>query len=368
MPWIVVPLKGINDPLWVPKEAFFDIICLGAIVLSFKDGLNFKYQNKYLMWFTGWVFLTVIFNWYFPFVFSFNQRQLLNIWIIFPYIHFILALFTTYIVCSTLQAIDFIKIAKAICLTSMCVSVYALLEVIGLEPAGKIFKFYHGNHLVALLGQPNVMGNYMAIVLPFYFCFKETKYKLGFLLALVCVILSKSHIAQFCAFFGLILYLFLKYRHNKKITALILIIFLIASIFGGMVFKDRLERDGLSQRVLCWKESFNRFKDNPFFGQGIGIYKTFEIMPVEANQVKWFFAHSDWFERAIELGLFGAFLLVLIVLNSLKGFNYSKDNLIGFSYYSSFVVFLLLMLFSFPVEIAPLCLLGLVNFWAVEKF
>jgi O-antigen ligase len=108
--------------------------------------------------------------------------------------------------------------------------------------------------------------------------------------------------------------------------------------------------------------TLQKFKENVIFGQGIGIFKTWNILHLGY----WGNAHNDWLERLVELGLIGIILMVLVVINSIRKFNYKKDNIVGFSYFASFVSFLVLMGGSFPFEIAPLALLGLIGFWGTE--
>ncbi len=112
LPWIIIPLGAIADPFRLPKAMFFDIWCLGLIAIVFSKGLKNLYRNKYLSWLSVWIFITFIFNYFFPFAYTINNRSLINLWTLQPMIHIILASMATFLVLSRLEKDDFLKIAK----------------------------------------------------------------------------------------------------------------------------------------------------------------------------------------------------------------------------------------------------------------
>lgn len=365
LPWVVVPINGLTDQTKFPKAVFFDIICMAIIYQAFRRGLKFNYFNKYLSWLIGYIFLTIIITWYFPLVFS--QNMTFKLYAISPILHFILAIFASYIALSTLEKEDFIKIGKAVCLSSVLVTLFGIMQILNLNPLGRslFYKPDTVNIFSALLDNSNLVGNYLALSLPIFFFYNSPIYLLGFIIILIGIFLSKSSLSLLATFIGLLVFTFINYRKNKKLLIVFGIILLIIScIFVFNPVFNKL-KDGLSFRVSTWKLVLERIKDNPICGQGLGIFKTWNIHPHGAwiSRV----AHNDYLERIAEIGLMGLTLGFMVVLNSIRNFNYKSDNKIGFSYFSSFIVFLILMFGSFPIEIAPLAFLGLINLWAVER-
>lgn len=359
-------MKGLPDAFRFPKEVFLNLTFFGIIALAFKDSLNFRYKNKYILFFISWVFITFIFNWYLPLTFPINGKSLINLWTIQPMITFTLALFASHICMSSLMKDDYIRIAKAICLSAMLLCAFGYMQVLGLCPTGGIFN-YAGNKFLGFLDNANVSGAYLALSIPLFLYFvekKEKKYILGVLLVLTGLILTKSKISILAGVIGIFTYIILAYKKWVRITAIVM---LVLFIFTAAFFvQQSFIKDGFDGRWECWKLAYEQFKNNPLFGQGLGIVKTWEMVPDSVTRTIWVYLHNDYFEIAVQFGILGLFLVLLILINTFRNFNYKSDSKINFAYMGSFVVFLILMVGSFPLEIAPLALLGLVNFWAVE--
>ena len=357
----MIPNDKLADPFRLPKSAFFDIICMGLICFSLFSGLHKRYFNKYLSWLAGWIFFVIFMNFYLPFILTFNNSQTVNFVILEPMLHCILGLWATYIVLSYFEKDDYEKIIKAVCISAFLISSVGLLQVLGIDIFGKISRYKYYNKLSVFLDNPGIVANYLALSLPFFLIRRQRIFKIGFILSVITIIISKSYFAMGCASIGLSLYLLLKNR-NKIFRSGFIIFWL--SIFGWAVLNLNKLIPYFSGRLWVWKEALKHFKDNPVFGQGLGVFQTFMI--TDSTHTKWSMAHNDWFELAIQIGIVGIVLLLAVLINSFRKFNYKSDNEIGFVYFASFATFLLLMLGSFPLEIAPLALFGLLNFWAVE--
>ncbi len=364
LPWVIIPLGAIADPFRLPKAMFFDIWCLGLIAIVFNKGLKNLYRNKYLSWLSAWIFITFIFNYFFPMAWTINNRSLINLWTIEPMIHIILALVVSFLAMSYLDKDDFLKIARVLCYSAVLVSAFGILQILGLDPFGKVAHYNHQNKFSAFLDNPNIVGNYLCLIYPLFFIFNEKKMKLLSLLVAGGVLLSLSTISIIVATLGfLILALFLQRKFKFIKWGLPIVI-----ILGSFLLINNISflkvNSGFSGRIDLWGRALVHLKDNPLFGQGAGIFKTWEIAPIG---VKWLNCHNDWLERTIEFGVIGLFLMLLVVINSFRNFNYKLENRLGICYLVSFISFLLLMLGSFPMEIAPVAFMGLISFWATEK-
>lgn len=362
LPWICVPINGISDQFRYPKAAWFDFICMGIIVLAFKRGLKFNYINKYLSWFVGYLFFTIILNWYYPLIFS-KQGLQFNFYTISPTLHFIFIIFSSYVCLSVLDKEDFLKIAKAICLSSVLVSSFGLLQLLGFDPIGNISRFKPGyQHLTALLDNPDLVGNYLCLTLPFFLLFKEKKYWVGGIISFICLLLCKSSISIFSGIFGILVFLLINFK-NKKHSFLISLLFFSSLSF--LVYKNFTKILGsFDARIYTWGSTINHIKDNPLFGHGLGVFKYWKIHP--PAMFLDLYAHNDYLERMSEIGILGMFLLALVIINSFRNFNY-RENKIGVAFLASFLSFLLICFFSFPMEIAPIGFLGLIGWIAIEK-
>lgn len=365
MNWVIIPMK-VADQFRLPKETFFDITCMGIIVLSFLKGVRHFYTNKYFAWFVGWVFFTIFMNWYLPFTIVKNNQQLFNVLTISPSLHFILGAWASYIALSFLVKEDFYPIAKAICFSAVLTAVYALLQQFGLDPMADKIRYLDGQglHATAFLGHYTNLGNYLALSIPFFFVMKEWKWRISGLLVVLCIFATTSAMSKLAFFIGVVMFLILCFRQNKRILWGIIGISALCVAVTALSLTPAKIASELNGRQEIWRITVNHLKDNPLFGQGLGVFWAFgdkigkEIL---TNP------HNDYLLIAVELGLLGLFLFALIVVNTYKRFNYSIDNKIGFAYLTSFTLFLFLMLGSFVVEFAPCALLGMISFWGSEK-
>lgn len=365
LPWLIIPVDGIPEPTRLIKACFFDFTMMAVIVFALIDGLKFGYKNKYLGWICAWVFFTMACNWYYPLVRGFGY----NAGTIDGSLHFILGVIGTICVCSTFEKTDYIRIAKATALSATLVASFALLQFIGLDPMTGISKhrIIPGDHthryVAALLDHPDLLGNYLAICLPFFFYLKGIRYILSLALIVFIIFVTQSSLSIVAVCMAFLIFMLLKNRDSfiwKFSLSGLFVAFMVAaiSIKGFNKFHG-----GFTGRTTAWQEMIHRMS-NPAFGQGIGIVKS---LLVKTGNNYWMFAHNDYLEIYCALGVLGLFLVILLIINSIRNFNYKKENILGFSFLASFIAFLIVMFGSFPMEIAPLALGGLIAFWGVEK-
>lgn len=372
IPWIFIPVNDLIDQLRIAKAVFFDMMCLGMIYFAIKDGFQMIYRNKWLAWLTLWIFFTIFMNWYLPLAMSKkSQGFAYNLGTIEASVHFILGIILVIIICSNFDRNDYIRVAKAICLSSVLVTIYGILQVIGFDPMGKIviYKVKEINHFSAIIDHPNLLGNYLAASLPFFLFFKKRIYIFGFLLVLIGVLLSKSSLSLMAVLVSMIVY-FLFNKRNIKSWLIVGVLFILVI---GSGIRLGVFNNVFSGRIVAWEKSIGYIKLNPLFGQGLGIFKQFDVnfdnvqFPNGDQRTDWVFAHNDYLERLCEIGLFGLFLVFMMFLNTFKKFNYSIENKLGCCYLCSFIAFLIIMFGSFPLEIAPLALMGITVFSGVER-
>ncbi len=361
IPWLIIPFNGIPEPTRLIKATFFDFTMMGIIVTALLHGLKFEYRNKYLAWLSGWIFFTIACNWYYPLVrgIGFNAGTIDSC------IHSILSIIATILVCSNFERSDFIRCAKAICISATLVSIFCIFQSIGLDPMKHLATYNpkESRHIAALLDHPDMVGNYLCIALPLFIYFGKPKYLISLGLCLIVLVLTKSSLSIVASVIGLSAYLIFKYS-NKRIILFSIAGFLL--LFIGFCFMNKNFNkisNGFTGRIGAWEEIVKR-QDNPLFGQGLGIVKS---LNVQFTNNFWMFAHNDYLETYCSLGALGLFLLFLVIIHAFKKFNYKEDNQIGFAYYGCFIAFLITMCGSFPMEMPPLALNGLIAYWAMQK-
>lgn len=361
MPWAFLPLAGIPEPTRLVKGALFDIVMMAIIVCGFVAGNTFKYRNKYLAALLAWIFATMVFNWYYPLIRGIGY----NATTIDSSLHVILAAMATVFVCSNFVGDDFIKIAKASCISAMLVSVFALFQVVGLDPMAHLAQYDKKElrRVAALLDHPDLLANYLAILLPFFFYLKGLKYVFGTVLCIAIILVCHSSLSLVAGVIGTLVFFGLKHQKQKKVLigCLLFLLLFAAFCFGSKSFNKF--HTGFTGRTYAWGEIIHRL-NNPLFGNGLGIIKALRIT---VGTDYWMFAHNDYLEIFASIGAVGLFLFLLCLSHSIRNFSYKPENVLGFSYLASFVAFLIICFGSFPMEIPPLALAGLISFWAIER-
>jgi len=381
MPWVFFPMKNLTYQCRTPQGIFLNLIFMGLIAAYFRKGYSrdvapYGYKNRYLSASVAYIFASLIFYYFIPIVIygsfqAYMTEQAFQV---------ILALFATYVALTSFGKSDYIKIARALCLSSVLVSLFGIFQIVGYDPMKSVFPglgyvttlYRSTNVMTACLDNANLVGHYLALISPLFLYFREKKYYAGWGISLVAVIMSRSHFSLVCFGFATVVYalIFLKGNEHKKMRiAILLSIFLMllaAQLTGNAIGKYMKLDSGMGRRFECWKACFELIKKNPVIGMGLGTFKTMNVV-LEGSwgMVYWPEAHNDYLQYTIELGFAGAFLLLLVIINTIR--NYTFKERIGDAYFCMFLTFLLLMCGSFPVEVPTLALLGLVSFWATER-
>ncbi len=381
LPWMIFPRPDVYDQTRMIKSAFFDFGCMAIIVYGLYSGSIQRYKNKILAILTGYVFIIQFFNWYKPQICSYNKTLLLNISTVTPMLHFILAVLATYFACSILKKDDFKVIAKCLAWSSIAVAGYVLLQKINIDPWGQIM-FKPGlfapmisyttdhNHCTAMLDNPNIVGGYLGMCFPFILSLRKWwVYLIALCIPLILFwIESMGGLAIFLLGAG-IYFALTDWKREKltyKFAALVVISLIVAAmIYFITIFNWSSDIGELSfnGRFRILASSWEYFKQNPLWGKGLGVFQTYGIK-VGALWAKE--AHCDWFERMCELGIMGTGLIAILAGRSIKHFSFDRSNRTAIASLASFICFLVLMIFSFPIENGALAFTGLTLFWAVE--
>lgn len=366
MPWVVWANGILLEQFRGPKAVLFDIFCMGIIVISLLRGLLFQYKNKFLAYLTAWIFALSAWVWFIPLCYKTEQSVLgvFNLWTVEPIIHFLLAVIATYLALSSLTRDDFYKIANALCISAVMVSIVGIFEAMGLNPFNGFIYYTNDIHVCALLDNPNLVGNYLCMSVPFFLFFRKPVYYLGLALVITAIYYTKSDLSMIATLVGIVFYIVMAAK-SRRLTLLMLLLgaalICLATTAQGVAWLDLDAR--FAGRIEAWKLGIQHFKQSPLWGHGLGSWKTFGIM---AREVYWGEAHNDWFERTMDIGLFGMALFVLLIVTSLRRVDYQSPLAVACA--TSFVCFLMVMFGSFPMEIAPLALTGLIGFWGIERF
>lgn len=182
-----------------------------------------------------------------------------------------------------------------------------------------------GNRVVSTFENPNVLGQYLIIMLPFSILavFEERgKARLGALgvtaLAAVCLVFTWSRGAWLGAMFGILVMLLIYSRHTMKICvaglfALPLVPFVIPdAILNRFTSIGNLGDSSTMYRVNIWKGTLKLTGDYFIGGIGMGeaafrkVYPNYSLEAIEAAP----HSHNLFLQVLAENGIFGMLFLV----------------------------------------------------------
>lgn len=190
-----------------------------------------------------------------------------------------------------------------------------------------------GNRVVSTFENPNVLGQYLIIMLPFSILavFEERgKARLGALgvtaLTLVCLVFTWSRGAWLGAMFGILVMLLIYSRHTMKICvaglfALPLVPFVVPdAILNRFTSIGNLGDSSTMYRVNIWKGTLKLTGDYFIGGIGMGeaafrkVYPNYSLEAIEAAP----HSHNLFLQVLAENGIFGMLFLVILFFFFIK--------------------------------------------------
>lgn len=179
--------------------------------------------------------------------------------------------------------------------------------------------FYGDNFYEAIALNVNVIAGFLALVYPLIFIFikeqKNTKVFIALMIfVLFAIFLTRCRIAILLSFVSTIIFL-LGYRKNTYIK--ILIAFCVCALIAGIFYISFLKTgfNSISERLIWWKTAYLIFKENIFFGCGIGNYAVlFKAFRPELV-LNTLFAHNIIMELLAEVGIFGLLSFIILIIS-----------------------------------------------------
>lgn len=176
---------------------------------------------------------------------------------------------------------------------------------------------YNGR-VVATLGNPDFLGAYIAMILPFilFANFKQSFVKplLSFIMIL-SILITQSRSALLAAGFVLIAFVFSKLQAKKAKIIFSSIILLIVLILVANKNFLSTRTSIWDTRGLIWSHGVKAVIDKPLLGVG---QENFELVFPKALNFKVDNAHNIFLEIGVSSGIIGLILFALIVLTAIK--------------------------------------------------
>ena len=222
----------------------------------------------------------------------------------------------------------------------------------GLDPF--IWRWAFGDRIFSTFGNPNFFGDFLVVMSPIVlalFCEKKKFHiLLLWLLIIFSTVFSRSKGAWIGFGVGLIVFAFLFIgfvlnisKRKKAILILVMAVFTISVVTGGILFQLNKRPDSSSFRVFTWLSCWEMINTHPVIGTGIGTfyltypsYRRPQIFFIEGmHNTESDHPENEYLEVFYDEGLIGLsiFLLLLLMVLTIgfKNLAYFRKNKLNVS-------------------------------------
>lgn len=364
------------------KETIFYILGLAVALLLILKILVKKQQLK-----SGWLGVPLIL--YLAAIAS-SSVNAVHRQLVFEFLFFWIVLASVYFTAKEFSDNDSKKILDIIFISTFIVTVYGILQYLGLDPVKWLYNF--SGRPSSTFGNPNFFSGYLLLVFPLIFVkmistrqpSKHIFWMVFSFLVVFNIGIAKTRGAWLSFFLAVIcltvwqtVYLKVRFITAKRIfrgTFWFFLLFsavFIVSIDNFKTLKSFfVEKNvSVSERIFKWKTGLEMVKEHPFFGVGAGnlkvnfanyqskIKRNFQLKSTSESNL-----HNEFLQRFAETGIFGfiAFISVFFVFffkcakllhNKMKS-EESEFNLIMGIFTGAFSVFVY-GLTNFPLSVVP---------------
>jgi len=283
---------------------------------------------------------------------------------------------------------------KIFLIVTFIVSIYLLIQYYEWDPF-----LYDITRLTSTLGNRNYVASYLALIFPIAFSFflieskkrKKIFYEAILLIIYTGIIICHARAIWAALFFSFLFSVFLIFKfkvikilkENKKWLILLFSIFLIITIIYSVdnplnrssisateraVSAFDMQGSSLKSRFLIWQSTLNMIKDKPFFGSGIGSFKSnylyyqADFLSQNPNWLKYNAkaaeAHNEYLQIWSEMGIIGLLFFLLFIylfyyhsFKTMKELEKNEEKIILLGLISGITITLFHSIFSFPFHI-----------------
>ena len=344
--------------IWLAQGMFFQAGMLLLFCWSFfENPKRINKQNYPLGAFTLWAGIITVFYWYITLI---THKQYATI-IFFPFFNFLCFLLFYKLTTSYLTKKDVERILFGISISVSIVILYCLLQHFNLDqfyvglgmPKGQI-----GNDtIVGTIGNTHHLAGYLAICSPLFF--KKGWFSITSLILLwVIIILTASATGLVVSIGVLSFWLFFKKKHIS------LLIVLGLCVLIAYLYRERLPVFFQSSyRLEAWKMLFEKFRERPVTGFGMGILNAWRLNLGSRGgpETIWNHAHFEYFQIAIELGVIGLGIVIWGIIDYFKRLMSNITDL-NIQLASIFFGFIILCFTSYPCHLWLPASMGMVSY------
>lgn len=213
--------------------------------------------------------------------------------------------------------IDRDMVYKAFAFVAVFQSIYIIIQALQLDQFFfNISQWLQTNPkrvcwTVGTWGNEALVSWCIAICSPYLLAFKGFRYKAGYVISFIAVLLTKCTFGLVGFVGGFIFWLF--FKSWKSAVALLILLALVGGVF--YINGSLTEYFNPTHRFEVWKKSIDIWKEKPMTGQGLGSYRVlfWQRAPEFRSDGHWAQAHNEYIQLLFESGIIGLGLMLALM-------------------------------------------------------
>lgn len=346
VPLVFVP--QLTDGFELPKAAIFRTLVLGILVLMFfrKKVERPKFDKIF-----GWLLVGLLMSFVLSTLFSVSphisfwgsyerQQGLLTVLFYFLFFGAFVSFFR--------KKADIWRLVSMMCYGAFAVSLIALFQVFSEEV-----------RIYGTIGQPNFLGVYLMMIVPFIFLVKPRGWKVILTFVLVAIAFTLSRSAFVGLFAGTILYAFLSDRKrillvHASLVSTVVLMNIFSGFFASNVVLSRFVLDSTAFesakiRLEIWPMAVEEIFIRPVLGYGPEMMSEgFDDFEFEEEVDR---AHNEILDTAVSLGLVGLIIYMGLLVRAFWIGNKRRGDVLVQAVLISMVSLFAANMFSFSVTV-----------------
>lgn len=374
LPWVAV--AGVENPYIEPKLLLWTLVGWGLVLWRFfrLPPSPVGWRNPWMVWLIGWAVGQSCwkFQWLFLHRSPGQSEVIYNHYAWLACLTVILASLMAYVLTTAYFLSDdaIVRTTQWFCWGAGLVAIYGLFQFIGWDqfyvsaPDGK-----HGNPVHAGFGNPGYVVLYLAVLMPLCFVFAHPKYLWLALLTISVFVVSPTTSGYPWAVAGIGIVSSLMARWWRRLTSwrLGLVLMGAVSLASWLVFFawQHLQVD---QRLSIWTTALTKLRSDasyvmhPFTGYGLESFSLF----MRDSSLRW--AHNEWIQMLVELGVIGTVLLAgLVWWTTRMGWRIAQQSVMASGWFGVWIAWIVVSVIHFPGHIPPMAWVGLCAFAILER-
>ena len=326
-----------------PKLMLSLMIALGVALASIYQGNLKAFKNQGMLVFIAYTLVCIRFSPSIPLFVNENSASTFWEWkpVLFILIY---SLFIFSVASFDWSQESFRKVLSVMSFVGVAMAGYVFIQKLGLDQfyyakTAQQFTAVTSQSLVGNLGQPTVVGSFLAIILPITFA--SRKYFFAAIVA-VALLLINSKFAILGGAVGSLAYLWMQGKRRCAEIIVLLLIFLVGSAYAlhlisSVEFNDNGRFSQWSQILNFWRTplDINGHKLK-FCLTGFGPDSYQYLFPLAANS-KFFHPHNEYILALFNFGLIGIGLIAWSMFIFLRGYFLESRSSMANAFMASFV-------------------------------